>query len=136
MWRQGSHSFTLVQKSSGSIPLIINNTMIGLGGLLLVVSHLFAVPVLVLWVGLEKNVIDHTRLRGNIFAGSHIKHHWKCCNSVATGAQYVTPHSKVYCEKVKMCWFSSGNWFFCTKFVELAAAAKGRNTVVHLQKRV
>jgi len=24
------------------------------GGLLLVVSHLFAVPVLVLWVGLEK----------------------------------------------------------------------------------
>jgi hypothetical protein len=28
--------------------------MIGPSGLLLVVSHLFAVPVLVLWVGLEK----------------------------------------------------------------------------------
>jgi hypothetical protein len=27
--------------------------MIGRGALLLVVSHLFAVPVLVLWVGLE-----------------------------------------------------------------------------------
>jgi hypothetical protein len=28
--------------------------LIGPGGLLLVVSHIFAVPVLVLWVGLEK----------------------------------------------------------------------------------
>jgi hypothetical protein len=28
--------------------------MIGQGGLLLVVSYLFAVPVLILWVGVEK----------------------------------------------------------------------------------
>jgi hypothetical protein len=28
--------------------------MIGPSGLLLVVSHLFAIPILVLWVGLEK----------------------------------------------------------------------------------
>jgi hypothetical protein len=27
--------------------------MIGLGGLLLVISHLFEVPVLIVWVGLE-----------------------------------------------------------------------------------
>jgi hypothetical protein len=33
------------------------------------------------------------------------------------GAQYVTPDSKIHCEKVKMCRFSSRNWFFCTKFV-------------------
>jgi hypothetical protein len=30
------------------------NSLIGPGGLHLAVSHLFAVPVLVLWVGLEK----------------------------------------------------------------------------------
>jgi hypothetical protein len=30
--------------------------MIGAGRLLLVVSHLFAVPVLILWVGLEKSI--------------------------------------------------------------------------------
>jgi hypothetical protein len=30
--------------------------LIGQGGLLLVVSHLFAVPILVLWVGLEKSM--------------------------------------------------------------------------------
>ncbi len=35
-----------------------------------------------------------------------------------------------------MCRFSSGNWCFCTKFVELAVAGKRRNTVVDLQKRV
>ncbi len=31
------------------------DSLIGPGGLLLVVSHLFAVPLLVLWVGLEKS---------------------------------------------------------------------------------
>jgi hypothetical protein len=31
------------------------DNLIGQGGLLLVVSHLFAVPVLVLWVELEKS---------------------------------------------------------------------------------
>jgi hypothetical protein len=29
--------------------------MVGLGGLLLVVPHLFAISILVLWVGLKKN---------------------------------------------------------------------------------
>ncbi len=56
--------------------------------------------------------------------------------SISTGAQYLTPKSKIYCEKVKMCRFSSGNWFFCTKFIQLAVASKRHNTVVHLQKRV
>jgi hypothetical protein len=41
--------------------------------------------------------------------------------SISTGAQYVTPDSKIYCEKVKMCRFSSRNWFSCAKFVQLAA---------------
>jgi len=53
-----------------------------------------------------------------------------------TGAQYVNPVSKIYCEKVKMCRFSSGNWFFCTKFVQLPVAGEWRNKAVHLQKRV
>jgi hypothetical protein len=38
------------------------------GGFLLVVSHLFAVPVLVLWVGLEKSKELILDVR-NIFAG-------------------------------------------------------------------
>ncbi len=38
--------------------------------------------------------------------------------------------------KVKMCRFSSGNWFFCTKFVQFDVAGKRRNPVVHLRKRV
>jgi hypothetical protein len=50
--------------------------------------------------------------------------------------QYVTPDSKIYCEKAKMCQFSSGNWFSCTKFVPLSVAGERRNTVVQLQKRV
>jgi len=43
---------------------------------------------------------------------------------------------KFIVKKVKMCRFSSGNWFFCTKFVQLAVAGKRRDTVVHLQRRV
>jgi hypothetical protein len=48
--------------------------------------------------------------------------------SISMGAQYVTPDSKIYFEIVKMCRFSSGNWFFCTKFVQLAVAGKWHNT--------
>jgi hypothetical protein len=55
--------------------------------------------------------------------------------SISTGAQYVTPARKMYCEKVKMCWFNSGNWFFCTKFVQLAVAGERCNTIVYLQKK-
>ncbi len=56
--------------------------------------------------------------------------------SISNGAQYVTLDSEIYCEKVKMCRFSSGNWFFFTKFVQLGMAGKWHNTVVHLPKRV
>jgi hypothetical protein len=52
--------------------------------------------------------------------------------SISIGAQHVTPDSKLYCKKVKMRRFSSGNWSFRTKFVQLAVAGKRRNTVVHL----
>jgi len=45
--------------------------------------------------------------------------------SISSGAEYVTPDSKIYREKVKMCWFISGTWFFCTKFVRLAWLVKG-----------
>jgi hypothetical protein len=34
-----------------------------------------------------------------------------------------------------MCRFSSGNWFFCNKFVQLAVAGSRRNTCVHLKKK-
>jgi hypothetical protein len=57
------------------------------------------------------------------------------CKSISTGAEYVTPNSKIYCENVKMCRFSSGNWFFCIKFMQLAVAGKRHNTVVYLKKK-
>jgi len=56
--------------------------------------------------------------------------------SISAGAQYVTSDSEIYCGKVKMCKFSSGNWFFSTKFVQLAVAGKWHNAIVHLQNRV
>jgi hypothetical protein len=37
-----------------------------------------------------------------------------CYKSISTGAQHVTPDSKIHCKNVKICWFSSGNWFLCT----------------------
>jgi hypothetical protein len=49
------------------------DSLIGPAGLLLVVSHLFAIPVLVLWVGLEK--CKQLKLGcENFFAGSHSEH--------------------------------------------------------------
>jgi hypothetical protein len=53
--------------------------------------------------------------------------------SISTGAQYGTPNSKIYCDKVKICRFSSGNWFFCTKYVKLPVAGKSRNRVVQVK---
>jgi hypothetical protein len=37
---------------------------------------------------------------------------WRCSKSISTRARYVTPDSKIYCEKVRLFQFSSGNWFF------------------------
>jgi len=48
-----------------------------IGGLLLVVPHLFAVLVSVLWVGLIKSTELNLGVK-NIFAGSHTEHHWRC----------------------------------------------------------
>jgi hypothetical protein len=64
--------------------------------------------------------------------GHKTEHQCGCSlpKSISTGAQYVTPESKIYCEKVKMCRFSSGNSVF------LPSLVKRRNTIVHLQKRV
>jgi hypothetical protein len=51
--------------------------LIGPGEFLLLVSHLFAVPVLDFTggVGKSKNVNLHVR---DIFAGLHTEHHWRC----------------------------------------------------------
>jgi hypothetical protein len=54
--------------------------LIGAGQLLLVVSHLFAVPVLVLWVGLKTNKESKLGCE-NIFARSHTEHRWRCSYS-------------------------------------------------------
>jgi len=52
------------------------------------------------------------------------------------GVTNMTPDSKIYCEKVKMCRFSSARFFY-TKIVQLAVAGERRsNIVVHLQRRV
>jgi hypothetical protein len=53
-------------------PIII---IIGLGGLILVVSHPFA--VLILWMVLEKSKQLNLDVR-NIFGGSHTKDCWGC----------------------------------------------------------
>jgi hypothetical protein len=53
----------------------------------------------------------------------------------AAGAQYVTPDSIVYCEKVKMCQYSSAKLVFLTKFVHLPMAGKRGNAVVQLKKK-
>jgi len=34
-----------------------------------------------------------------------------------------------------MCQFSSRNWFYCTKCIQLAVVGKWHNTVVRLQKK-
>jgi hypothetical protein len=74
--------------------------------------------------------------RGKIETPKTKSHFFMQGKSIYTGAQYVTPDNKMYCSKVKMCRFRSGNWFFSTKFVQLAVAGKWPNTIVHLQKRV
>jgi hypothetical protein len=51
--------------------------MIGPGGLLLVVPHLFALPVSVLLVGLQKSTELNLDVK-NIFSGSHTQHRWRC----------------------------------------------------------
>jgi hypothetical protein len=38
--------------------------------------------------------------------------------------------------KAKMCWFSSGKWFWLSIIAEFAVAGETRSTVVHLQKRM
>jgi hypothetical protein len=49
------------------------------GGLLLVVSHLFALPVSVLWVGFEKKQITELGCE-KYFAGSHNEDSWRWLN--------------------------------------------------------
>jgi hypothetical protein len=52
-------------------------TMIGLGGLLLVIPHQFAVLISVLWVGWQKFKYLKFDVR-NIFAGPHTEPWWGC----------------------------------------------------------
>ncbi len=63
----------LLQSASGW-PIII---VIGPSGSLLVVAHLFAVQVAVLWVGLQKSKQLYLDVK-NIFAGLHTEPHWRC----------------------------------------------------------
>jgi hypothetical protein len=55
--------------------------MIGPCGLLLVVSHLFAITILVLWVGFKKRKKLNLDVR-IIFAGSHTEHSWGCSKAM------------------------------------------------------
>jgi hypothetical protein len=69
------------------------DSLLGPGGLLFVVSHPFAVPVLVLWLGLEKSKQLNLNVR-NIFAGSHTEHCWRCsCIVHSSTMKYISiPH--------------------------------------------
>jgi hypothetical protein len=51
--------------------------MIGPDGLLLVVFHLFAVPVLISWAEFGRKKKLNLNVR-NVFAGSHTEHCWSC----------------------------------------------------------
>ncbi len=53
--------------------------MIGPGSLLLVVPSLFAFPVSVLLVGLQKSTKLNLDVQ-NTFVGSHTEHRWRCSN--------------------------------------------------------
>jgi hypothetical protein len=52
--------------------------MIGTGGFVVVVPHLFSVPVSVLWMGLQNYLNNYTLDVKNILAGSHTEHRWRC----------------------------------------------------------
>jgi hypothetical protein len=54
--------------------------MIRPGGLLLVVSHLFAVSVSFVWVRLQEKV-NKTWMREIFLQGSHSEHHWGSCST-------------------------------------------------------
>jgi hypothetical protein len=75
-----------------------------------------------IWKNKKKKQTKHKQTKHK-----QTKHIVPLPKSISTGAQYVTPDSKIYCEKIKMCLFSSGgNWFSCTKLVQqLAAVGKG-----------
>jgi hypothetical protein len=55
---------------------------------------------------------------------------------ISTGARYVTPDSKIYYEKIKMCRQAEEIDFFAPDSCSLPWLGKWRNTVVHLLKRV
>jgi hypothetical protein len=54
------------------------DSLIGPSGLLLVISHVLAVPISVLWVGLEKKVSKYNLDVRNNFARSHTGRWWRC----------------------------------------------------------
>jgi hypothetical protein len=62
------------------------NSLIRPGGFLLVVSHLFAVPVLVLWVGLKKEYITKIEYEKYFCMITHIlgTHSWRCSTKDGT----------------------------------------------------
>jgi hypothetical protein len=66
-------------------------------------------PVLTL-LTLKSRYLHNTssfRSKQPLISGFHVFEYltWKMVKSISTGAQYVTPDSKLYCKKVKMCWF-------------------------------
>jgi hypothetical protein len=72
------------QKTQQSLTRAVDwlHSSIGRGRLVLVVSHLFAIPILVLWVGLEKSKCNKTLMGEIFFAESHTEHRWaihSCC---------------------------------------------------------
>jgi hypothetical protein len=71
--------------------------MIGPGGLLLVVlSHLYVVPVSVWRVGLQKKYITNKLECEKCFCSSHTEHHWRCSNTppLLQSTPYISTVSK------------------------------------------
>jgi hypothetical protein len=70
--------------------------------------------------------------------GLHVFYTYICTpKSISNGAQYVTPYTvKFIATKAKCAGLAQKIGFSAPTFVQLAAAGKRHNTVVHLQKRV
>jgi hypothetical protein len=68
--------------------------MIGPGGLLLVFRHLFAVPVSVLWVGLQKSKLLNLDVKKYFCSITCWAHSWR--SSKVTPTRIVNKHNPIY----------------------------------------
>jgi hypothetical protein len=80
--------------------------MIGPGGFAISSSHLFVVPILVLWVGLEKSKKLNFDVR-NIFVGSYTEPRWGCSNFTSRNVENWNLARPIASTTTTLVWFST-----------------------------